>query len=253
MDSFYRSKWTRLLSLAALTTFCLTVDAQNPGATSAGSKNPTCCMNMMQRGNQAAHSMQCCSQAQQQTDADEKASPTCRMMERGQGQGHGGCCMGMSSTGKSAGPGSGTTSGQMSCPMGMAGGEGMRDMQTIHALFAQHEQITRKVTRLDNGVETVTESADPKVRGLIVEHARAMKIRLESKQPVRQWDPLFAALFANGDKINLQIVETAKGVRVIETSSEPQVVKLIQAHADALSEFVRDGMSAMHKSHDVPK
>ena len=135
--------------------------------------------------------------------------------------------------------------------MGM-GGNQPQDMKTIHALFDDHNKITRTVKNISNGVETVTESDDPKVKALIVEHALAMKARLEKKQPIRQWDPLFAELFKHSDKIKMELTNTAKGVKVTETSTDPYVVKLIQAHAAGVSEFVKEGMSSMHKEHPLP-
>lgn len=135
--------------------------------------------------------------------------------------------------------------------MGM-GGNQPQDMKTIHALFDDHKKITRTVKNIGNGVETVTESDDPKVKALIVEHSWAMKARLEKKQPIRQWDPLFAELFKYADKITLEIANTDKGVKITETSADPYVVKLIQSHAAGVSEFVAEGMSVMHKEHPLP-
>lgn len=135
--------------------------------------------------------------------------------------------------------------------MGM-GGNQPPDMKTIHALFDDHKKITRTVTNISNGVETVTESDDPKVKALIVEHSWAMKARLEKKQPIRQWDPLFAELFKHSDKIKLEITNTAKGAKITETSADSYVVKLIQAHAAGVSEFVSEGMPSMHKEHPLP-
>lgn len=136
---------------------------------------------------------------------------------------------------------------------GMMGQEGrMQDMQTIHALFADHKKITRTVRKISSGVETITESDDPKVQAMIAEHAWAMQKRLENKQPIRLWDPLFVELFKNADKIRMEIVKTPKGVKVTETSDDAYVVKLIQSHADGVSEFVAEGMAVMHKEHSLP-
>jgi YHS domain-containing protein len=140
--------------------------------------------------------------------------------------------------------------GQMGM-MGQRGGQ-MQNMQTIHALFDHHDKITRTVKNTENGVETLTESDDPKVQTLIAEHAWAMQKLLESRQPIRQWDPLFAELFKYADKIKLQITRTPKGVKVIESSSDAYVVKLVQAHAQGVSEFVKEGMPSMHKTHELP-
>lgn len=136
--------------------------------------------------------------------------------------------------------------------MGMGQSSGPQDMRTIHALFNEHKKIQRTVKNIENGVETLTESDDPAVQAMIVEHALAMQKRLENKQPIRQWDPLFAELFNHAEKIKMQITRTEKGVKVVETSSDAYVVKLIQAHAKGVSEFVAEGMPSMHKSHDLP-
>jgi hypothetical protein len=140
---------------------------------------------------------------------------------------------------------------RMSGMCGMHGmdGEHRSDMATIHALFVDREKIERKVTKLADGVETATESNDPQVAARIVEHVNAMKNRMEKNQPIHTCDPLFAELFANAAKIHIDITETPRGVAVKETSADPQVVKLIQSHADAVSEFLSKGMAAMHDRH----
>ncbi len=145
-------------------------------------------------------------------------------------------------------PGQGRMRGQMRGMMG----EGGQDMETIHALFGAHQQISRKVKKLDSGVETLTESADLKVQALIREHVRAMYQRLSAGHPIRMWDPLYAEIFRQASKIHMELSNTPKGIKVIETSTDPWVVKLLHAHADAVSEFVDQGMAAMHKEHPLP-
>jgi hypothetical protein len=135
---------------------------------------------------------------------------------------------------------------------GMSAGN-HEDMAAIHQLFANHENIQRKVTKTGEGVETVTTSSDPKVATLLVEHAFAMKKRMKKNQPIRMWDPLFVELFANASKINMEVTGIPNGVRVVETSKDKYVVKLIHAHADAVSEFAEKGMEVMHKKHDLPQ
>jgi hypothetical protein len=132
--------------------------------------------------------------------------------------------------------------------MGMGG-----DMGTIHALFDAREKITRTVKNLPDGVDTVTESDDEKVRKMIREHVGAMYQRLAKKQPIRMWDPLFAELFRNADKIKFTMTNTEKGIRVVETSADPRVAKMLIAHAEGVTEFLKEGMAAMHKSHPVPE
>lgn len=136
--------------------------------------------------------------------------------------------------------------------MAQGPGGNQADMRTIHELFDRHRQIRRSVTSIERGVETLTESDDPATRALIVEHAEAMRRRLAERRPIRMWDPLFAALFRHADKIRMEVTPTARGVKIVETSTDPYVVSLIQAHAEGVSEFVREGVSVMHKSHDLP-
>ena len=149
-------------------------------------------------------------------------------------------------------PGQGPMRGQMRGQMQGMMGEGRQDMDTIHALFSAHQQIARTVKKLDTGVETLTESADPKVQALIREHVQTMYQRLSAGQPIRQWDPLYAEIFRQAGKIHMELSNTAKGIKVIETSTDPWVVKLLHAHADGVSEFVDQGMAAMHKEHPLP-
>jgi len=149
-------------------------------------------------------------------------------------------------------PGQGRMRGQMQGPMRGMMGEGRQDMDSIHALFSAHQQIARTVKKLDTGVETLTESADPKVQALIREHVQTMYQRLSAGQPIRQWDPLYAEIFRQAGKIHMELSNTAKGIKVIETSTDPWVVKLLHAHADGVSEFVDQGMAAMHKAHPLP-
>lgn len=141
------------------------------------------------------------------------------------------------------------------CPMhagAKSGDPHMRDMQTIHSLFDQHKNITRSVRKIDGGIEAVTESSDPKTAAMIQEHTWAMKNRLEKGQPVRMWDPLFRELFTHAAKIAMKVTNTPKGVKVEETSTDPDVARLIQSHAEGVSEFIREGHKVMHKEHPVP-
>jgi uncharacterized protein len=136
--------------------------------------------------------------------------------------------------------------------MGSMMGGGMADMGTIHSLFAQSGTIRRTVKILPNGIEALTESSDPQTAGLLQEHVAAMKTRLEKNQPIRQGDPLFAALFQNADKIVISVTATERGVRVVETSEDAYTVKLLQSHAQAVSDFIKNGMAGMHTFHPAP-
>jgi hypothetical protein len=126
------------------------------------------------------------------------------------------------------------------------------DRDTFHFLLTNHMAITRKVKKLDNGVETVTESDKPEVAKKIQEHVPAMYERLKSGNGVRYWDPLFAEAFKHGKKMRMEIANTEKGVKVIETSLDAEVVRIIQAHADVVTRFVEKGFDEAHKEHPLP-
>jgi len=132
------------------------------------------------------------------------------------------------------------------------GGHGDDDHATFQFLLDSRDRIRRQVTNLPNGVETLTESDDPEVAAKIETHVRAMEARLASGRPIHARDPLFAELFRHAAAIELVIEPTPKGVRVRETSGDPYVVELIQAHAQVVNAFVANGHAEMRKNHAVP-
>lgn len=140
---------------------------------------------------------------------------------------------------------------------GFRGGRGpdarhAADMEVFHFLLDNHTRIERTVKDLPNGIEAVTESNDPKVAAKIKEHVDAMHWRIEESSPIRRRDPLFNELFRHTSKIKMKVEETEKGVKVTETSDDPYVAKLLQAHALVVSKFVKDGFAEAMKNHPVP-
>lgn len=115
------------------------------------------------------------------------------------------------------------------------------DMSIWHSLLRDHTKIRRTVRHLPNGVDAVTESDDPDVAARIINHAKAMQTRVASGAQVRGWDPVFSDLFAKHEAIRLEVTPTSKGVRIVETSEDPEVVALLRSHAMGVSEFIRGG------------
>ena len=134
----------------------------------------------------------------------------------------------------------------------MMGGGQMADMPLIHELLDSGDRIHRTVTVRADGVETLTESDDPALAKKIREHVVSMYGRVGDGRPIHMRDPLFREIFANASKIEMKHQPTEKGVRVVETSADPYVVKLIQAHAEVVSLFIRNGRAEAMKDHDVP-
>jgi hypothetical protein len=139
------------------------------------------------------------------------------------------------------------------------GGRGMMgdsanaaDMQLFHQLFEHRTEIDRKVITRHDGIETVTESKDLEVTRLLQAHVASMLARVKEARPIHRRDPLFAELFRYADRIEAKHELTPGGVRVIETSQDAYVVKLLQAHAAVIGAFLANGMPEMMKNHTVP-
>lgn len=126
------------------------------------------------------------------------------------------------------------------------------DRDVFHYLLTNHKDVTRTVKHRDDGVETVTESDKKEVAAKIQEHAAAMHKRVKDGNGIRLRDPLFAEIFKRYEKIEMTVEKTEKGVKVTETSKDKEVVNLIQAHAEVVSKFVKDGFDEAHKNHPVP-
>lgn len=138
------------------------------------------------------------------------------------------------------------------------GGPGMmrmrQDMLALHALLDQRDLVERSITDLPNGVETLTESDDEKVAKMIREHVAAMHKRLEKNEPMPMMtqDKLFVEIFKHAKQIKIRLEETPKGLKVIQTSDDPYVARLVQAHARLVDAFIANGMEEIHREHAVP-
>lgn len=127
-------------------------------------------------------------------------------------------------------------------------------MQATHALVHEHRQdIVREIENIDDGVITVTRSpGNPEAVSVLQRHVREMKGLLEGGGRLRAWDPLFSEVFKHYAEIDMAVEALDDGVRVIETSENPEVVKLIQAHARKVSEFLARGPAAVHEATPLP-
>lgn len=138
----------------------------------------------------------------------------------------------------------------------MMGGPGMmQDMMGIRSLFAVRDKITRQVTVLKNGIETVTESDDPKIAEQIRQHVATMYKRIEDGKPLMMMShqPVFGELIKHAKHIQFKSEKTAKGIKVIETSDDPYVAKLLHTHAELVTKFIKEGMETMMKPLPLPE
>jgi hypothetical protein len=87
----------------------------------------------------------------------------------------------------------------------------------------------------------------------IQEHAEAMHRRVKEGNGIHLRDPLFAAIFKNYDRVSMKVEKIEKGVKVRETSTDPHVVKLIQAHAVVVTKFIENGHEEVRRNHAIPE
>ena len=107
------------------------------------------------------------------------------------------------------------------------------EVADLRTIFQQHMEIERRVTNLPNGISTFTASQNPAVRAAIVSHVSMMVTRLaEGRNPeVIIQSPTLDVLFQVHEEIETEIEVTDTGIDVIQTSSNPEVVNLLQTHA----------------------
>jgi hypothetical protein len=122
------------------------------------------------------------------------------------------------------------------------------DMRLVHAMIFNHDKIKRTVTKLPDGIRTVTESDDPEIAQAIQAHVASMERRLGDGREFNLFSPTLPVLFASRNKIKTNVETTANGSVVTQTSDDDKVVVALQAHAEEVSELARDGMAAMMRS-----
>ena len=128
---------------------------------------------------------------------------------------------------------------------GMMGNATQADMTLYMDLFDRHTQMRRTVEDIEGGVRTTTESDAPDLVGQLQAHVSSMYAHLNQRAEVTCMSSSLPTLFRNATSYQRQLVLTAKGVIVIETSSDPGIANAIREHANEVSGFVRDGMPAM--------
>lgn len=119
-------------------------------------------------------------------------------------------------------------------------------MRTGMALFQVHAQVQRKVTFLPNGIHAVTISSDPHAIALLQAHVTQMYQRLAEDRPF----PYPASrsvpvMFAHPTLYQRKLDYLKDGVAVTETSTDPEMIQVIHAHAREITRFVKEGMPAM--------
>ena len=157
------------------------------------------------------------------------------MMHRGQGMGHG------------TGAGNHNPTARHTAMLTRQDAHSSADMGLVDELLASHTAIKRTVTRLPDGIKTVTESDDPKVAQAIKAHVASMSGRLQDGREFNIFSTTLPVIFDNADKIKSVVEITEKGAMVIRTSTDAKVTAALQAHAGEVTELVQEGMAAFHR------
>lgn len=112
-------------------------------------------------------------------------------------------------------------------------------MRELRKIFRSHKGIRRAISNITYGIVTTTEAEDKTLRDAIISHVSMMVTRLEEgKSPeVIIQSPKLDTLFGVHNEIDTEIELTDTGVRVIQTSSNPREVELLQAHAAEVNDM----------------
>lgn len=186
--------------------------------------------------------------AGKKADAEANDAQLSFQFEPGMGRGRG---MGM---GRGRGMGQGRDMGRgMGMGRGAAPGN-QTDMATLHAMFADRENIKRRVNNLPDGAEAITESDDPAIAKLLKEHVPAMEARVTENDPLppMTFHPIFVELIKHADDYTLTYELTPTGIKATYQSDNPYVVMLVQEHAQLVSRFIKNGMPEIHKPYEFP-
>jgi len=125
------------------------------------------------------------------------------------------------------------------------------DMRIAMNLIHQNTKIRRTVTRLPDGIKTVTESDDPRIAQDIKAHVASMSGRLDSGREFNIFSTTLPVIFDNAKQIQSTVEYTDRGAIVTRQSKDPKVVAALQAHADEVTELVNEGPVAFHRGIDA--
>ena len=123
------------------------------------------------------------------------------------------------------------------------------ESQEIAILFRNFQSLERQLTKLLNGIRTVTYSSNAEVMDVLVSHVVGMIDRVdEGRDPkIMIQSPTLDIFFQRGEKITTEIDVTDSGIVVVQTSDDPEVVEALQVHADEVTAMADRGMAAVHE------
>lgn len=121
------------------------------------------------------------------------------------------------------------------------------DMGIAMNLVHENTKIRRTVTKLPDGIKTVTESTDPRIALDIKAHVASMSGRLQEGKEFNIFSTTLPVIFDNAKNIKSVVEFTDKGAIVTRTSTDAKVAAALQAHAGEVTELVQEGPTAFHR------
>ena len=119
----------------------------------------------------------------------------------------------------------------------------------LAVMFQNFTAISRTVENLPDGIRTVTGSSDPMVMDALTAHVAGMIARVEQGRDPQIFiqSPTLDIFFARGDRLETVIDYTDVGIVVTQTSTDPELVAALQAHAAEVTAMADRGMAAVHE------
>lgn len=124
------------------------------------------------------------------------------------------------------------------------------EVAELRALFENHQDLTRTVENLPNGIRTVTETDNETLRDALASHIMSMLMRVDEKRDpeIPLQSLTLDVLFEKSEFITTEMDYTAKGIAIVQTSDDPDVVAALQTHAAEVSDLAARGMQSAHEA-----
>lgn len=124
-----------------------------------------------------------------------------------------------------------------------------RESDELFVMFRHFDMITRKVDYLPDGIHTVTRTRHPHVLQALQSHVAGMTARVTAGDDPRIMiqSPTLDIFFQRGAEITAQIEMLEDGIAVTRTSTDPELVAALHAHAAEVTAMVDRGMEAVHE------
>jgi len=130
-------------------------------------------------------------------------------------------------------------------------GLNVKESETVEMmeLFRGFSDIERSVENLPNGIHTITTAKTPELHQFLVSHVIGMIDRVEKKDDPKVFiqSPTLDIFFLRPESIKTKIDVTEKGIEILQTSDDPEMVKALQIHAAEVTDMVNRGMQAVHE------